>query len=971
MASISRQDLINAGIRNGLTYDQTNRMLKEQGFATGYNPLLQAENYKQLGKNFRRNASEMARDLRSFGGYLLTPVNEVSKDVHYAKTGDKLSSAKKAFQNAINDDKYRKTLAGAVAGAGVGTAIPKVGTLGGLLLGASLGINNGDPKKLLNDVLATYDISTDNYKQRNIKDVIQGAFRNPLYTALDTAPLTGRGIGKIAQSIPENSPLWARQLLPDKATRQFNRQISNSIVNAKEKNYGNYEGYLNLQEAPYASREKILKNIVTNKGDLTKQEQLLADVIKTNLRDVENNFIERGYGDRKLFKDNAISQYVMYNLPEGTQLVHDDIMNIINGNKLRTGNQVTDSLINKINKLADEGGKLYDDKKISFFTQQLMPARDVNINARDIVGTVPKGYFDTTRVLGSQDLGKLSTVFDTSLKHQLDQFNKYMEVEDTISDLVKNYNIERLSPDNIGLDIPESKVALSLENFKNTVKDSFAKGDDIDVVEALNKSKVKKEGSYIVDKLYLDMINNAFDKKKGNKVLNSFKKTVLANPHWLVLNRVGNISNNFIDGVTVFDYADATKASKEGVIPRQLQQQTSFNSYVNSLMNGENYVANNNMFSRALSSMKTPISKFKSDLNKFKNSRQGLGDLGKLAASIYSNSSDISANPWYKIESSLEYLDRSANMVRQAKRLEGALGKNWKDILKEANTNNELFSMLNDGVNKALGDYIGRNYALPKGLYDFASEAIPFYRFYTQTLRTTANQLMNNPVGFASNVTIPARVGNYISEDVINKYGLDRDKYAGGIPYLQEGNNIRTIGYEPLPIASVLEMLGNVGEGKNLTQMLSPYWSTFPEALMFKKFGRTATSPRQDEMEQAGLHSEVSKYQPTLGETLSYMLNSFGQTTYHPYRAVTSWLPEILATATGGGIQSRYDTNSMRQRHKSYKRTLPTELAGKQLGIQTYSNYPNKKKNTRKELRDNRRYANYYNQEVERNKRKH
>ena len=973
MASYSRQELINAGIRNNLSYNQINRMLNDSGYKGGYNPLLQLENYKQLPKRAIENATNMARDLRTFGGYIVKPLSDASIAAHEAKQGDKINKAKEAFKKSISNDNYRKTFQGMLAGGALGSVVPKVGLIGGAMLGASLGMEGGNPKELANAILSTYDTSVDNLKHTSPQQVIQGMFRNPLYVGLDTAPLTGKAISKFAKSIPENSPYWMRQLLPDEKTRQFNRQISNSISGSKAKSSKNYTGYLNLEQMPYASRRNILENIITNKGKLNREEQLLADTIKTNLRDVENEFIERGYGDRKLFKDNAVSQYVMYNLPDKTQLVHDDIMNIINGNELRTGNQVSETLRKDILKLAKEGEKLYDDKKISFFTQQLMASTDPNVIARNLVGEDRKGYFDTARIIGKQDLDKLSSVFDRSVKHQLDQFNKYLEVEDTISDLVHNYNIERISKDNIGLDIPENKVALSLEEFKNNVKDSFAKGNELDIIEALNRSNVKKEGAYLLDRLYLDMIKNAFTKRKGNqtdRLLSSFKKTVLANPHWIMLNRVGNFTNNLIDGVTLKDYQDVKTANRLGIIPEQLKQQTSFNSYVNSLETGENLVANNKLTSTMFNSMKTPISKFKSDLNMFKNSRKSLGDVAKLLASGYSSLSDVSANPWYKLEATLEYTDRSANMIKQAKQLGKETGRDWKSILKQASSDNKLFSELNNGVNKALGDYIGRNYAMPTELYNKLSEAVPFYRFLTQTFRTTGNQLINNPLGFMSNVTIPARVGNDFSEYIINKYGLDRDKYQGGIPYLQEGNNIRTIGFEPLPIASVLESFGNIGEGKNLTQLLSPYWSTFPDILSFRKFDRTATSPRQTEMKLAGDEEGIRNYKPTLGEITAYALNTLGQTTFHPYKMSTTIVPEFTKAALGEGLQSRYDTSGFRENPLSYKRTLPTELVGKSFGIQTYSNFPKNKKESRYKKNRRKQYAKYAKKDYEANLKK-
>ena len=955
--AITRDIIVKAGIDNNATATEINNMLGKYGFNKDYNPVTEVENYKQLGKKLSNNAVAMARDLRSLGGYISQPLVDVNKAVHEAPFGSKMDSAKKAFMKAIEDDKYRKTIKGMMYGGALGSTIPKVGPVGGAMLGAGAGLT-GSPKGVVNAVLSTYNTDLDTLVKGKTDwiDVVQGVFNNPLYAGFDTAPLTLRGASKVAKNIPKSYPYAVRQLLPDEKTRQFNRQISNMLVNTKTKSSKNYEGYLNLESMPLANREEILKNIIINEGNLTSQEKLLADTIKTNLRDVENEFIRRGYGDKDLFRTNAQAQYVMYKLPSTSQLVHDDIVNIIKGLPLRTGNKVSDNMVAKIKSLAEKGGELYDNKQISFFTQQLAPMRDPfgNVIAKEFVDSTG-GYFDTNRIIGRQDIGTLSNVFDRSIKHQLDQFNRYMEVEDTISDLLKNYNDNKLTKDFKGI-LPKNKVAFSNEAFKNYIKENFNKGNAVEIDKALAMSQIPEEGAYLIDKLYLDMIKKAFKKPAQTPtraLLNSFKKAVLANPHWIALNRIGNLTNNFMNGVTLKDYSDFVKLSKKGYIPEQLRQQTSFNSYINTLDSGENISSLSNIGK----SMYQPWSKFRSELGTFKNSDKSLGDYGKLAGTFVSSLSDTTANPFYKTEAVLEYMDRSANIIRQAKRLAEKTGKDYKKILKQAGTDEKLFNQLNTEVNKSLGDYIGRNYALPSGLYNFLSEAVPFYRFLTQTGRTTVNQLKHNPIGFMSNVTIPARLGNPISNWVLNNFDINPEEYKGGVPYDKEDNNIRTIGFEPLPIATVLEDFGKISKGRDLTSLLSPYWSTFPDVLSFRKFGRTATTPRLTEMKANNRYTEAKNFKPTLGETLAYGLNTWLNTTFHPYRMATSYGPEALLSlvdlfGTNKGRQSLYDTNSTREVPTSYKKTLPIELSGKWLGFQTSSNYPKKERTDRTKYYD-------------------
>lgn len=949
MAKYSREFIINNGIQHGAKASDINYTLKKYGYKPDYNPILEKENWKNIGSNLLSNARSLARDARTFGGYVLSPLSDTEQAFHNAPKGKKLEAAKKAFIESVNDNDYRKTITGALAGGAIGTFVPKVGPIAGALTGAGIGMA-GSPKEFANAVLSPYNTSVEDIQKGKVdwKDIAQGVFNNPLYAALDAAPIYGPKVTKGISRSLENAPTAVKQIFPDEQMRAFNRQITNSISSAKAKRQGNYLGYLNLETMPHVNRERLVKNMITNDiTDMTSEEKLLANKIKDNLRNIETEFISRGYADPTEFRDNTRTQYVMYKLGDKNNLLHDDVYRIIRGEELRTGNTLpSETELKRIQKLADEGGKLYDEGKISWLSQKLVPYNDSNLTG--LATELNKGansYFNTQRILGKQSTAKLANVFDRTIKEQIDQFANFIDVEDTISNLVKNYEMQPIGKIKNGYELPKGKSAFSVKAFKDYIKKH---GTDSDIGEALRRSRVLEEGAYILDDMYLDMINNAFKKTPttGNRrVLNAFKKAVLANPHWVMLNRIGNWSNNFMDGVTLGDYHDAKIASRAGLIPEEMKLQTSFGSYVGSLEGTENIQGIDNTTRGLGKSMMQPVSRIKQAYGRFKDSKKRFEDIGELTKQILANTSDVSANPWYKLEASLEYSDRSANLVRQAKRYGDKVGKDWKDVLKEAKSNSKLYSELNTGVNKALGDYVGKNYALPQGIYNSLSELVPFYRFLTQTGRTTAHQLANNPLGFAMNVTIPSRVGFDLSDYYASKYNLDPDEYAGGMPYLQENNNIRTIGFEPLPAANVLESFGNIGRGKDLTSLLGPYLSTIPDVLAFRRFGKTASTPRRTEMMLNGDYTAANKnFQPTLGETTAYGLNTLLNTLYHPYRVTTQQVLPVLTMLQGKGRQSGYDTNSLIENPLTYKKTLPSELIGSWFGIQSRSNYQNKGK---------------------------
>ena len=244
--------------------------------------------------------------------------------------------------------------------------------------------------------------------------------------------------------------------------------------------------------------------------------------------------------------------------------------------------------------------------------------------------------------------------------------------------------------------------------------------------------------------------------------------------------------------------------------------------------------------------------------------------------------SDTTANPFFKLEATGEYLDRSANFIRQCKRYAKKNKLDWKDVLKKSNKDPKLFAELNDGVNKALGDYIGRIYALPFGMYDIISESVPFYRFLTQTARTSANQLMHYPFAFASNVTVPSRIGSPISEYILNNYNLNKDMYNGGVIYDDDNGQYMVAGFEPLPAGTLLESGGNTLSGKDLMSILSPTLTTIPNLISYRKFNRVPSSPGlHDDMhdprkmlrskeELNSILNEIEKLFPNAGCELNY-----------------------------------------------------------------------------------------------------
>ena len=472
----------------------------------------------------------------------------------------------------------------------------------------------------------------------------------------------------------------------------------------------------------------------------------------------------------------------------------------------------------------------------------------------------------------------------------------------------------------------------------------------------LNKAFRKAGLEDVIDPVYFKTLNNVFKKPLNagvRRILNAFKKNVLATPHWFMLNRVGNFVNNLIDGVTIGDYKDVGKY--KDYTPDQLKSQTSFSSYLNEGLENATDPGSSIHVSPS-SAVKIPFNKLKRSTEKFNRGNKSLEEIGEYIGNLYANTNDILANPIFKMESSFELRDRYANYIHQAKKLSKETGAKLEDILAEAKRDSNLYNKLNTEVNKALGDYTGRLYNLPSGFYNSLSELIPFYRFYAQTIRTTAHQLANNRWRFQALAMAPNTRGKEKADKIKKALGLSDDWYQGGVPYGIAGDgSIRTLGYEALPISNVVGTAGDILTGGDPTQLMHPLISSFTPALMFQKFGKTATTPRLDELKRSNT-KEASNFKPTPSERLRFILNNTLGATSAWYNMAKGWGRELGAglsyPITKKGLRSRYDTHPFMEIPSSYNRTLQSELMLKQLGVKTYGNYKEKKQSKSKTKRD-------------------
>lgn len=952
----NKNNIVKMGLDNNLKGSEINDKLHTMGY-DNYNPYTTLENYKRLPGNIAKNAKEFAESVRTISGAAVQPL----LDIQRAPKGERLSRFEERFKDAINSDRYRRTYKGIAAGATLGNFIPKVGPWGGAIIGGLTGLLG--PKNLVDAMLSTYDTSVGDIKEKKLgvlPDVSQGIFNNPLYAGLDIGSLGGvkavKGIGgAIGNAVPSNAPVALQQLLPSKELREFNRNATGLLNKARANNAEAIGSIERLNSSLTADREAITKYIMEGGNpSISAHDKQIADDILKSISTSQGKLSDYGILERDISKNNTISQYVMQMVRDKIpNVLHDDIYTYITEHKLtpRLAKPLIENpeLRSELNTAIMNGEELYNNNKIGYITQALTKSRDPlgEIIASDIAKE-GHGYFGTKRIIGRSTPKEVGNVLDESLRYQMNEVSKALEAKEVVDDILKSKNIGELISD-IKKDLPEGKMAFSPNRFTKELNNQIKNGKTFDIQEALKKSKVVEEGSYMLNKVYGKALENIFaqgPRGASRKLLSAFKKAVLAQPHWIVLNRIGNWSNNSLGGITLLDYADAWKY--KNLLPKQLAQQTSFNSYLGVTPSGVRTSSLNETLTK-------PLNNIGRGFKNFVSSDKSLEEIGKLTGNTYANVSDIFANPWFLMESKMEMYDRFANMIHQAKEVGG---NKWKQVLKSADNDSSIFNKLNTEVNKDLGDYVGRNYAIPAGYYNTLSELVPFYRFLTQTGRTSLHQMANNPLGFQATIMAPGKAGIDLTEKVKNMYNLNPQYYQGGVPYRKDDDdNWRFVGLEPLPLHTVAESFASPIDAIGT---VSPYASMLYNTLRYRKSNDTIPTSRKLNELRAINSPEAKNYRGTPGEIARYGLDQFLGSTLSPYYLSKTFFPETIATIGNSKLLRKYDAslNPLDFNPLSTPRETDVEKIGRWFGLQTRAGYENKKqKKTNKPTKYSRKVA--------------
>ena len=564
-----------------------------------------------------------------------------------------------------------------------------------------------------------------------------------------------------------------------------------------------------------------------------------------------------------------------------------------------------------LDSLASEGSKLFDagvikplSHRSTFSKSSMLPdlvtAEDKALGElatrhygwatpEELGPTLFKSYEQVAKDIRDAETGKLA------VKHYAEDVGQKV----SLNDLKKMFDNNTFDKDS---------VVFSPRAFEDMISKDFSKMKWSTVsnrLDALAEKglNIKAWGNYgddlyIIKKANLKPLKNFASTKKSKvndilgKVLGKFnpywKTAQLTTPKYWTENRVGNIFLNWTEGVTLKDYLDASRWGRYGSLrPERLKHDTSYAGVL-----GEEFKG-------------TPGGQaFKQGVGKI---TQSVKD--RSPRDFFGGIYDTFTGTVLGFESQFEALDRYANFIRQVKRLSKKTGRSVEDILKEANSSRRTYDEILEYVNKSLGDYIGRNWAINPDLYSALSFAYPFFKYPTQGLRTLTHQAMNRPLNFATKVTLPQRIGLKKWEEQKKKYPEIADEKGGLVVGSIPGKGGYTIlrNWDVHPLGAGASLLSNaLYNWKEIGG--SPLFDV-ARLLMYKdRYGNTASSPRYFNSPGGGptffrgpdgRPTMRVMERPSLGDYLSYV-GAEGSNLFRPeVKAVNSWVGPLIAGTSG------------------------------------------------------------------------
>lgn len=898
MNNLSRKEIIEFGIGKGYSPDKINTALTRS-------------NQSSLGPRERALIEENAwgkSPIKRFGEGAQRTLQGINTIASIAGSALTDSKARANMKNVMNE--Y-------LAGKGLSGILSDVGSMVG----------------------APYGLTEENIRNKGLGKVITEvpfkAWANPFETTLDIGlPMLGKipshSVGNALTKI--NAPQAIRSLIPSSQVSKVNTAINTgragvmSIDRAMARQLNEAVG-----GAGKADMVQVAKNLqIPEAGKWQGSEATLKATKKmAEISDRWDRMLVELGVDPSKGKQLAQGQYLMetFNPDRSKPITFSGINDLITSmgadkrllNALGTDRETFLAKAREASELYNKGIIKPLSHRATFARDERFPglvtAEDRNLNfladrkygkatPEELAPTLLKAYEDTAREMTQANLGKVS-------------------IEGVAKAVGKKVGPEEFTK------LADDEIIISPKAFNDLISEDFNTGDFGTVNKRLRDFATKGLDEKLVndfryaDDLYkvstkdifplVNMANaNKYRYPLLNKLNSGWKTAQLITPKYVVENRLGNWTLNALEGVTPIDYIEAMalkppkgdytyKGKYFDIKPNQLKADTSYYGVL-----GENFQGTTSMKAMRLS------------LNKIK---QGIKDkdISQLAGGAY----DLFSAPTLAVESNLEGVDRYANFIRQAKRMSKRTGESVENIIKRAAKDNQLYSELMGSVNKSLGDYVGRNWAIDPQAYALASLAFPFFKYPTQGVRTLVHQAIRRPGSFFGKVTLPSRIGSDIWKQQVTEYPEIADEKGGVVTDSTKGKFGRTIlrqsDINPLGagmglISNALNNWGDIG--------ISPFFSFANIAQHKDRYGNIASSPRYTTINRGreavwnnerGLPTRKTMERPELIDRLGLAGGTLANMYMPPVIAWNRYIGPLSAFALDKPFYPRYDTSMMGQ----------------------------------------------------------
>lgn len=826
------------------------------------------------------------REGRSLEGNLLTQAPEnVSSNLKEIASG--INTIGTIGVKLLSDPKFRDT------------------TISGLKQYVTNKTVPGVAKDLFNTVGRDYNITTDDMPKNPVDAVARigaGIANRPITGLLDFAPI-GHAIPKYAvgNTLEKiGAPKVIRQFIPSENVAKVNQAIKTGrgIVGTKAQDLS-YAFRSALNDVDKDTAVQAIRNLETGVWRGDDKVIKATEKLKTVQEKYNQELLALG-ADANAERRVAIAQSIMEELnPDraNNSAYIDTINSAIAGdtNALNTLGKTKEqmaSLIAGANRRYDEGYLRPLSHRYSFVKPE---GAQVNYVASENLGklsprhygwgtpeqlyeTLPQAYEDIAQGIASANSGKIS-------------------LENLVGEVGRKVDIKN---PNVGAD----EVLVSPKLFKDLTRSDYSLGrmnstpDRIsEIYTGLAPSNFKMyDDVYAIKKEYLEPLKNATEVGSMSKLFGPFnsmwKYSQLTNLKYLTENRIGNTLLNAIEGVTPADYIEGLMAKK--IAPSRLRQETSYQGIL-----GEEFAG-----SRTGEAIRRSIADVKS------------GWKAHDPLKVVNGLNKVFANAVLPTEAGLEFYDRYANFIRQAKRMGKETGTSPWELIKQSDTDNALYNKLISPVQASLGDYTGRNWAINPRLYDTLSATFPFFKYPTQAMRTFARQAKEHPFRYQALVGVPQKIGSDLWDYQTNATNLGEEEVGGLFVKPQQSRFGPALlqRFNAHPLSAGAEYAYNfLGNPTGLS--ISPL---FDLARVFKfqdAYGNTASSPKYYNsggytfmLDNNGNPTNQLMTRPTPGDVASQGLSTIANLYATPVVQWNRTVGPALAELTGNTFYPNYDT---------------------------------------------------------------